>query len=83
MRGVIFIEKVENKLREERIKRNITIDEFANLLGLNKISYYQYENGTRTVPADVVKEISKKLNKKEEDIFLPTRYSIRELNIKK
>ena len=47
----------------------MTIDEFANLLGLNKISYYQYENGIRTVPADVVKDISKKLNKKEEYIF--------------
>lgn len=66
---MIFIGRVENKLREERIKRNMTIDEFANLIGLNKISYYQYENGTRTVPADVVKDISKKLNKKEEDIF--------------
>ena len=58
----------------------MTIDEFANLIGLNKISYYQYENGTRTVPAEVVKEISKKLNKKEEDFFA-TRYSTRELNL--
>ena len=70
-------------MREERLKRNMTIDEFANQLGINKVSYYQYENGSRTVPADVVKEISKKLNKKEEDIFLPTRYSIRELTFKK
>ena len=50
------------------------------MLGINKVSYYQYETGTRTIPANVVKQISKKLNKKEEEFFLPSRYSIRELN---
>lgn len=71
---------INNKLREERLKHNKTIDEFADMLGINKVSYYQYETGTRTIPANVVKQISKKLNKKEEEFFLPSRYSIRKLN---
>lgn len=71
---------INNRLREERLKQNKTIDEFANLLGVNKVSYYQYETGTRSVPAETAKEISEKLNISEDEIFLPFRYSVRELN---
>ena len=67
-------------MREERLKQNKTIDEFASLLGVNKVSYYQYETGARSVPVEVAKEISEKLNINEEEIFLPYRYSIREHN---
>ena len=52
------------------------------MLGINKVSYYQYETGARTIPADIATQISKKLNIPTEDIFLPSRYSIRELKPK-
>lgn len=80
IRGGDFI--TNNKLRDIRESNNSTIDEFSKMLGINKISYYQYETGARTIPANIATQISKKLNIPTDDIFLPSRYSIREQKLK-
>lgn len=66
-----------NKLKEERIKREISVEDIATLLNIKPVTYYQYENGSRTVPEDIAKEISRIFEIDEKDIFLPNRYSIR------
>lgn len=37
--------KINEKLKKERIKKKMTQKEFADYLGINYTSYFQYEQG--------------------------------------
>lgn len=61
--------KVGNKLRSLRIKKNMTQQELATLFGVTHASVSYYEAGTR-VPSDrVKKQYSLLFNQSVDDIF--------------
>lgn len=49
-KGVVVIEKVNTKLREERLKRNYTYEDMAKLLGYSSKSTYMYIERGITIP---------------------------------
>ncbi len=52
----------------------------ANKLNIGLSTYNQYENGGRNIPKDVAISIAKLLDVNIKDIFLPSRFTIREKN---
>jgi transcriptional regulator with XRE-family HTH domain len=59
--------KIDEKLREERSKRDLTQKEFAKYLGIPYSTYFQYELGWNVGPKYLVKIITK-LGLKIEDL---------------
>lgn len=59
LKGVSVIEKVNVKLREERLKNNYTYEDMAKLLGYKSKSTYMYiERGITTPRLDTMNAIS-------------------------
>ena len=63
------IEKPLNKLRELRLKNNLTYQDMADKVGICKAYYWQIENGNRNLYYDLAKKIAKVFNLKPDDIF--------------
>ncbi|MGL4742302.1 MAG: helix-turn-helix transcriptional regulator [Sarcina sp.] len=57
------------KLKEERIKKNITQKDMADLLKITKSTYCRKENGSIVFKLDEVKLIQDYLKLNKEDIF--------------
>ena len=57
------------KLKDLRIKNNLTIKEMANLVGLSPTYYWQIENKKRRLYYEIAKRIAKIFNKKPDEIF--------------
>lgn len=64
------------KLVEKRVKKNLTQEQMAKLLGIATSTYNQYENSQRGIPAEIVKKISKILDIEAEEFFLPSKFTI-------
>lgn len=43
-----------DRLKQLRLEANLTQVEFADLIGINQVTYSRYENGSRTVPYDLL-----------------------------
>ena len=63
-------------LAEVRKAKGLSQKDMAELLGLPRSTYYEYETGSKTIPADVAEKISKILNKPLASLFLPVRFTI-------
>ncbi|WIL46018.1 helix-turn-helix transcriptional regulator [Bacillus bombysepticus] len=62
--------------KEVRMKLGISIEEAAKKLGISGGYLSQIENGQRQISTERADQIAKLYEKKKEDIFLPTRYSV-------
>jgi len=65
--------------KQARIDASLSIEEAAKRLKISAGYLSQIENGQRQVSADRAEEIANLYQKKKEEIFLPSRYSIREV----
>lgn len=58
-----------NKLKELRIKNNLTVEKMAKLVGISYTYYWQIENKKRNLYYSLAIKISKVFNLKPDDIF--------------
>ncbi|TYS50117.1 helix-turn-helix transcriptional regulator [Bacillus infantis] len=65
--------------KKARINAGFSLESAAKKLNISGGYLSQIENGQRQVSAERAQEIAKLYSKKTEDIFLPSRYSIREV----
>lgn len=72
-----------SKVKQARIEAGYTIEKAARLLNIPAGYLSQIENGQRQVSAERAEEIAKLYRKEREEIFLPTRYAIREVDEKR
>jgi transcriptional regulator with XRE-family HTH domain len=63
-----------------RLSSAFSIEEAARMLNISAGYLSQIENGQRQVSAARAEEIAILYQKKREEIFLPSRYAIREVN---
>ena len=61
--------KTLDKLRDLRIKNNLTYQDMADKLDICKAYYWQIENGNRNLYYDLAKKIAKIFDLKPDDIF--------------
>lgn len=66
----------KNKLKQVREEKGFTQEFMSKELGISLGAYNMYENGKRQVPFKKAKKISKILNVKMRDIFLPEKFTI-------
>jgi transcriptional regulator with XRE-family HTH domain len=64
------------KIREDK---GLTQLQMAKKLNIAVSTYCQYENGIRNIPSSIAKSISKILEQDTNNIFLPTKFTIREI----
>lgn len=65
--------------KSARIKAGMSIEEAAKQLSIPAGYLSQIENGLRQVSAERAREIASLYGRKREEIFLATRYAIREV----
>lgn len=58
-----------NKLKELRVKNNLTIEKIANLVGISYTYYWQLENNKRNLYYSLAIKIAKIFNLKPDDLF--------------
>lgn len=63
-----------------RINAGFSLEEAAKKLSIPAGYLSQIENGQRQVSSERAEEIAKLYSRNKEDIFLPSRYSIREVD---
>lgn len=71
--------KEKTELRLVRERKNKTITEIAEALGICVSRYFMIESGERPATPELVESISKLLDVNPEDIFLPQRFTVRKL----
>ncbi len=57
------------KLKELRIKNNLTYQTMGDLLGISKVFYWQLENNKRRITYDMAYKIAKIFETKPDNIF--------------
>lgn len=72
--------KTKTALRLTRELKSETITSMANKLNIGVSRYYMIEVGERPATPKIAKQISEILNAKQEDIFLPQRFTAREIS---
>jgi len=70
--------KSKTMLRTTRELNKETITSMANKLKIGISRYYMIESGERPANQKIAKQISEILKVKQEDIFLPIRFTARE-----
>jgi len=68
-----------SKVKQARLEAGLSIEEAARLLNISAGYLSQIENGQRQVSAERAEEIAKLYRKDRDEIFLPSRYAIREV----
>jgi transcriptional regulator with XRE-family HTH domain len=68
-----------NKTKEARLKAKLSLEEAAKQLNISAGYLSQIENGQRQIGNDRAEQIAKLYGRKKEEIFLPSRYAIREV----
>ena len=63
-------------LEKTRKSKGITQEAMAQQLEIGTSTYCQYENGTRSVPADITEKVSEILGVPVEEIFLPQKFTV-------
>ncbi len=58
-----------NKLRNIRMRYNLTCEDMANILGISKTYYFQLENQRRRLYYHLAVRIARIFNKRPDDIF--------------
>lgn len=67
---------MEKTLAEIREENKMSQKDMAEILGIGISTYCQYETGKRSVPVEVVENITNILNINKNDIFLPTKFTV-------
>lgn len=67
----------DNKLKAARIRQNLSLEDMAERLDITKTTYYNYESDQRSIPVDMAERIAFILDVDYDDIFLPSRVTIR------
>ena len=67
------------KLSDVRLQNNKTQEQMAKILGVAVSTYNQYEKAQRSIPNDIAEKIANILNVEISDIFLPTKFTVREI----
>lgn len=67
---------LENKLKEKREQLGYTQEQMAEKLKISIGAYNMYENGNRHIPKAIVNKIVNILHLKNDDIFLPEKFTI-------
>ncbi len=57
------------KLKEHRTKKNITYQEFANIIGISKTYYWQLENKKRRLSYEMAIKIADVFDLKPDELF--------------
>lgn len=71
------------KLREVRIKANLTNQDVADKIGISKEYYWMIENGKRKLSYKLAVKIASVFNTKPDNIFLNTELTTGEQKCKK
>lgn len=71
-----------NKLKQARNSAGLSIEKAAKKLGISAGYLSQIENGYRHVSSERAEEISKLYNITIDEIFLPSRYAVREVGMR-
>ena len=66
--------------KEARLKAGFSLEEAAKKLGISAGYLSQIENGQRKVSPERASQIAALYNREREEIFLPSRYAIREVD---
>jgi transcriptional regulator with XRE-family HTH domain len=66
--------------RKARMEAGLSIEKAAKHLGIPAGYLSQIENGQRQVSSQRADEIAELYKRKTEDIFLPSRYAVREVD---
>lgn len=67
----------DNKLKAARIRQNLSLEDMAERLDITKTTYYNYESDQRSIPVDMAERIAFILDVDYDNIFLPSRVTIR------
>lgn len=67
----------DNKLKAARIRQNLSLEDMAERLDITKSTYYNYESDQRSIPVDMAERIAFILDVDYDNIFLPSRVTIR------
>lgn len=67
-------------LKQLRVAKGYTITTIAKLLDMPISTYAMLESGERTASKEVATKLGELLNVKPEEIFLPQRFTVRELD---
>ena len=65
----LIYNKIMKKLKELRIKNNLTVIEIAKLIGISPTYYWQIENKDRRLYYELAVKIAKVFKLKPDDIF--------------
>lgn len=65
-------------LKTLRVKKGFSQLDLSKHLNIGISTYNQYENGSRKIPADTAKKIADLLGTNTDDIFIASRFTIRE-----
>ncbi len=74
--------KTKTMLRITRELKNETITSMADKLNIGVSRYYMIETGDRPATPKLAKQISEILEVRQEDIFLPHRFTARDIQSK-
>lgn len=66
--------------KKARLKAGYSLEEAAKKLNISAGYLSQIENGQRQISSDRAEEIAKLYSRGKEEIFLPSRYAIREVD---
>lgn len=66
------------QIEDVRKAKGYTQEYVASAVGVATSSYNQYETGARSIPADVAARIASVLDVDMGEIFLPTKFTVRE-----
>ena len=66
--------------KNARLKSGFSLEEAAKQLKISAGYLSQIENGQRQISSKRAEEIAKLYNSKKEEIFLPSRYALREVD---
>lgn len=66
-------------VKQARISAGFKLEEAAKKLGIPAGYLSQIENGHRQISADRAEEMAKLYKRSKDEIFLPSRYAIREV----
>lgn len=67
---------MKKTLADIRKEKNLSQEVIANKLNVANSTYCQYETGKRNIPTSIVEKICEILDVKQEDIFLPIKFTV-------
>lgn len=67
---------MKKTLADIRKEKNLSQGDLASKMDIAVSTYCQYETGKRNIPTHIVEKLCEILEIKQDDIFLPTRFTV-------